>query len=293
MDMNYTSHSAWSQVDAHQHALKYLPDDLTSLADSLENFMVHHAAAEGMGITVPEYAETDKNLRSVEKLLSTLLARDDRPLTEKRELPNYLYCTCHDFSLIAAATLRSRAVPARLRVGFVNYLTNNFWEDHWLCEYYQDDKWQLFDPQMGKQARTNFNINFPIDKLDRRRFKSAAEMWQDLANGKTSSRHCGVSFIGLSGEWFCACNLLRDAVALLKIETLPWDFWGMSVSINEQKRVNSEQREQLGFLAESILEIEDENTLAQDSIINLAWALPHNNHVLSLSGDKLSSCAIY
>jgi hypothetical protein len=33
------------------------------------------------------------------------------------------------------AILRSKAIAARLRCGFADYLTDG-WEDHWVCQYW-------------------------------------------------------------------------------------------------------------------------------------------------------------
>jgi hypothetical protein len=142
-----------------------LPSNPATIPDALENFVIHHAIARQMGIGVPERAEPDRNLRTVERIVSALVERDDRPLTEHRHISNYLYGTCHDFALLATGTLRHYGVPARLRVGYAGYFNPGKWEYHWVCEYRRGGRWALLDGQLGPIARDGFKVKFPVDAM--------------------------------------------------------------------------------------------------------------------------------
>src|SRR5881296_2904531 len=67
---------------------------------------------------------------------------------------------CRDYTLLACAVLRQHGVPARARVGFANYFTPNFNEDHWVCEYHGGDRWRLLDPELSERVRAYFKIPF-------------------------------------------------------------------------------------------------------------------------------------
>lgn len=294
--MDYTAQSTFTTPGQFKAALLELPESLAELSDALENFLIHHAAARSLGFGVPESAEQDRNSRTVEKLMRVAMSRDNASLRVKRDLANYLYVTCHDFSLISVSILRSRIMPTRLRVGFVDYLVTDFWEDHWICEYWDGGEWRLFDPQMGARSREGFGIGFPIDDLPRVHFKSAAEMWLALRAGEVKPDNCGVSFVeGIQGEWLCACNLMRDAAALNKIELLPWDFWGMGKDIARERTIAAEFYEVLDQLAELIVKIETvgatDKKEMEPLLKQIVWALP-NKTVWAYFQDVLTETAI-
>ena len=123
---SYANQTYWSDPKQFADQISLLPIAPAALADALEEFLIHHAAARAIGFGVPDYAEADRGLRTVGRILETAFGRDDRPLTTHRDLPNYLYGTCHDFALLAASTFRANAIEARLRVGFVDYFRSDY-----------------------------------------------------------------------------------------------------------------------------------------------------------------------
>jgi hypothetical protein len=118
MDMIDATHTRWSTPGSQQNRLLELPSSPIGLADVLSNFLLVYGSARSRGITVPAFAEDDRNLRTAEKLLGTAAARDARCLTERRPPDNCLFGTCRDFALLSASRLRESGVPARVRVGF-------------------------------------------------------------------------------------------------------------------------------------------------------------------------------
>jgi hypothetical protein len=44
--------------------------------------------------------------------------------------------------------------PARIRCGFAGYFEARRWIDHWVVEYWDGDRWQLTDPQIGRADLT-------------------------------------------------------------------------------------------------------------------------------------------
>ncbi len=289
--MKYSQHTEWSDPHSFLEQLVELPCEPRELADALENFIIHHAAARSLDLEIPQYAETDRNLRTVGRLLKTVFERDHRPLTEHREPSAYLYGTCHDFALLAVSRLRSHGFDARLRVGVVDYLEIGYWEDHWLCEYFTGGKWHLFDAQLGNRARSSFGIDFDIGHVPRHRFRSGCELWLDIRSGKIDPAKCGVSFAGIHGEWFAASNVLRDVATLAVIEPLPWDSWGPAREINRNKTVPIERHADFDGLANQFVAPPASLDAARSLMAQFPWAEPGDT-VLSFVDGALEECSI-
>ncbi|WP_108882467.1 transglutaminase domain-containing protein [Anderseniella sp. Alg231-50] len=284
--MSYSQHTAWSDPGPFAGSLNDLPADPGQLANCLENFLIHHAAARSLNFGVPDYAESDRNLRTVERLLQTAMDRDNRPLTEHRKLPAYLYGSCHDFTLIAASKFRSQGIDARLRVGFVDYFRKDRWEDHWLCEYRKDGEWRLLDAQLGMRARQGHGIEFDITDVPRSRFKSGCELWLAIRGGEIDPATCGLFYAGISGHWFPASNVLKDAATLAAIEPLPWDYWGPAREFSRDRAVSEEAQAQLEQLARRFVPAPSSPEEASSMLEDFDWARP-TREVLSFADGEL------
>ena len=270
----YEQHTAWSDPGSLSARIRELPADPTAIPDALENFVIHHAIARQMGFGVPAAAEPDRNLRSVARLVAALVARDSRPLTEHRDLPDYLYGTCHDFALLAMGALRERGVPARLRVGYASYFNAGRWEDHWICEYRNGERWAVLDGQLGPRARAGFKIGFPVADVPRSGWRSAPSIWRAIRAGTVDPAICGVSFAGIKGAWFVASAVLRDAAALAGIECLPWDYWGPARRFLETRDVSEDEAREIDALAEA-LDPPPASQAAADAVLDrFPWARP-------------------
>lgn len=283
--MSYSQQTAWSDPGRFADCLDDLPADPGELADCLENFLIHHAAARFLNFGVPEYAETDRNLRTVERLFKTAMERDNRPFSAHRQLPAYLYGSCHDFVLIAASKFRSLGIEARLRVGFVDYFRANRWEDHWLCEYRTDEGWRLLDAQLGLRARQGHGIDFDITDVPSSRFKTGCEMWLAIRNGEIDPQTCGLFYAGISGHWFPASNVLKDVATLAATEPLPWDYWGPARDFSRKRTVNEATQLQLEKLAQSFIPAPDSPRKACSVLAGFDWAKPTETVLSFVDGE--------
>ena len=125
--------------------------------------------------------------------------------------------------------LRENGTPARARCGFGAYFTPGKFEDHWVCEYWNDkeSRWILVDAQLDAIQRKALNIDFnPLD-VPRDRFIIAGDAWQMCRSGRAEANRFGLTFANLSGMWFIAGNVVRDLASLNRMEMLPWDVWGL------------------------------------------------------------------
>jgi hypothetical protein len=181
-------------------------------------------------VTLSDEQRRDAHIRPLAETLTRIRALDARPLTIAREPAHRLPGVCRHFSVMLSAILREQGVPARARCGFGAYFTPGKFEDHWVCEYWNagQARWILVDAQLDALQRKALHIDFdPLD-VPRDRFIIAGDAWQMCRAGRAEPHRFGLSFIaGLNGLWFVAGNVLRDLAALNRMESLPWDVWGL------------------------------------------------------------------
>ncbi|WPZ36104.1 transglutaminase domain-containing protein [Thalassobaculum sp. OXR-137] len=285
--MSHTTQTAWSDPGPYTGSLAALPAEPVALADALENVLIHVGVAYAEGLGVPEAAKADANARTLSRLLEIALSRDPRPLTERREPAHLLYGTCHDFALFAAGVLRKAGVETRIRVGFADYFSDGFWDDHWICEYRRGGDWKLFDPELGPRMRHRFGISFNPTDLPRRRFMTGAQAWRAARAGTLDPSTVGVSAIGISGTWFAAGSLLRDAAAVAGLELLPWDSWGPAAQAVRDRHVAEENLAWFDSVAAAFAHPPSTRAAAYALLSGFPGALPGAT-VLSVVDDRLA-----
>jgi len=242
----YATHSRWSDPGGLGVALDALPSDPTALPEIVGGLVLHPLFA-------PAGADTSEaTLRGVAEILDALLARDGRPLDQAREPGKRVIGTCRNYALLACAILRQHGIPARLRKGFADYFTPDFWEDHWVCEYHDNRAWRLLDAELSAEVRKRFAISFDPADVPRQRFLAAGPAWLALRRGEHDPAGFGVSVFGLSGLWFAAGSLFRDLAALGVEEMMAWDYWGPARDFRPGAPVPSEWLGRLDSLAATL-----------------------------------------
>lgn len=267
-------HTVWSAPGDHRVRLSDLPIEPERLADALEEFVIHHAVARQLGFEVPERAETHRGLRRVALLLDEAMARDPRPLSDHRDLPDYLYVTCRDFAMLAVSTFREAGIPARLRAGFASYFSPGRWEDHYVCEYRDGEDWAVLDAQLGRRARTGMGIRFDVGHVPDTAWLPAGAVWRAVRSGTMDAATCGLSGAGIAGEWWIAGSVLRDAASLAGRECLPWDDWGPAVEFRAEGAVTFDQASAMDALAQAIEPAPRDRSEAEDVLARFPWAAP-------------------
>ena len=189
--------------------------------------MIHIFWLSSYGVTLPEERKAEVQLRTVWQKLARIQALDPRPLSEPRPMERRLVGNCRDFSTFMAAALRSRGVPARARCGFGTYFGPDHFEDHWVCEYWraEDERWVMVDPQLDAHMQRILGIKFDTLDMPQGQFVLAGQAWQMARRGEADPDHFGI--FEYHGMDFIRGNVLRDLLALNKVEVLPWDFWGV------------------------------------------------------------------
>jgi hypothetical protein len=187
---------------------------------------------------IPDSSLGDINIRSVKEKLEKINQRIQSNEC-KNENDRYSLGNCRDISLIICATLRHKAIPARLRSGFATFFNPIKKFDHWICEYWNDEKkcWERIDGWMYQIKKAinklpnEYSEGFSaldLDPLhlDPKFFLTGSEAWRKCRNGEDDFKNYGTYQEGLDGEWFVRDNMIRDIFCLNKIEPLPWDCWG-------------------------------------------------------------------
>jgi hypothetical protein len=204
-----------------------LPGTVPELVAVVQGLLVHSYWAERYGLVLPDERQQEVQIRDVAAKLARICQLDDRPLTEPRPLERRLVGNCRDFSVVLCSLLRHRGVPARARCGFGTYFLPGRYEDHWVVEYWKADteRWGMVDAQLDAFQRAALSV--PFDPLDipPGHFVSGGQGWQMCRSGQVDPELFGI--FDMHGLWFVRGNLVRDFLALNRIEILPWDGgWG-------------------------------------------------------------------
>jgi len=206
-----------------------LPDDVAELARVVQGLLIYDVvAADFYGFAIPEDRREEIHVRSVEAMVERLLAIEEGALTMARPVQKRLAARCRQYAVLLSAMLRHKGVPARARCGFGAYFNRPYFEDHWVCEYWntRESRWRLVDAQLDDVWRDRLRIDFDVLDVPRDRFLIAADAWAQCRSGLADPSKFGIEFAKLRGLWFVAGNIVRDVAALDKVEMLPWDVWG-------------------------------------------------------------------
>jgi hypothetical protein len=213
----------------HARLFEELPNDVGALVRIVQDLAVHeYRASDFYGFGIPDKRKSESHIRPLEKMLDRLLAIDARPLSVARPVDKRLVGVCHYFMLRLVAMLRAKGVPARARCGFGAYFNRGYFEDHWVCEYWNaaEARWVLVDAQFDEVWRVELKIDHDVLDVPRGRFLIAGDAWAQCRAGETDPSKFGIFKGDMRGLWFIAGDLVRDVAALNKMEMLPWDVWG-------------------------------------------------------------------
>jgi Transglutaminase-like superfamily len=205
-----------------------LPRGVAALAAVAQGLVIHEFLAGAYGVTLSEERRATVHTRPLTEMLERLMASDSRPLTVPREPAGRLTGDCRHFTVLTVAMLRAQGTPARARCGFGGYFGSAMFEDHWVCEYWDEaaQRWRLADAQIDDVQHKLFGIDFDLTDVPRDRFLVAADAWRACRAGAADPAKFGLSVLNEAGYWWIAANMVRDLAALNNMEMLPWDCWG-------------------------------------------------------------------
>ncbi|WP_420965760.1 transglutaminase-like domain-containing protein [Bradyrhizobium sp. B120] len=222
----YETPVAMSDPGRHAALFDGLPRGAGALAATVQGLLIHQHIAPAYGVTLGGDQQAQSQVRPVETMLDEIVTRDARPLAAARAVNERQVGVCRHFTLLHVAMLRTQGIPARARCGFGAYFEAGKYLDHWVTEYWNEDRqcWVLFDSQIDDRQRELFGIGFDAADVPRDQFLVAGDAWSLCREGSRDPGAFGI--LDMHGLWFIAGNLVRDICALNNREMLPWDVWG-------------------------------------------------------------------
>jgi len=204
-----------------------LPSDIPALVEVVQGLLVHVFWSERYGLNLSEERKAEVQLRTMERRLARMLELDPSPLTTPRQNEKKIVGNCRDFSVTLASILQSKGIPARPRCGFGVYFMPNHYEDHWVCEYWNEaeQRWVLVDAQLDRLQCEALKIPFNTLDVPRDQFIVGGAAWKLCRSGQANPDQFGI--FDMKGIEFVKGDFIRDVAALNKVELLPWDCWGM------------------------------------------------------------------
>ena len=116
--MNFDRYSrpiAMSDPGRHAALFDGLPRDAGALAETVQGLQIHQHIAPAYGVTLARDQQAQSHVRTVEKILGDIVARDGRPLSAARAINERQVGVCRHFTLLHVAMLRTQGIPARAR----------------------------------------------------------------------------------------------------------------------------------------------------------------------------------
>jgi hypothetical protein len=255
----YAQPGAMSKPGKYTEPLRALPREVGELSRIIQGLFVHSfVAADWYDVKQLDQRQDECHLRRIDAMLDRLFELDAAPIEQPRPPQRRLLVVCRHYALLLTTILRVQGVPARVRCGFATYFNPPYFEDHWVCEYFDagQARWIQVDTQLDDIWRQKLGLDFdPLD-VPRDRFLIAGEAWRRCSEGRADPSKFGINQGNLRGLWFIAGDLVRDAAALGKVEMLPWDVWGSQPQVDQE--VGADAREFFDLLAE-LTRAPDEN----------------------------------
>jgi hypothetical protein len=178
--------------------------NISEITQMIRSIGVHPCDLDKIGLSLPEERINDRYLKTVQEVINKIKILGDE---------NRIVIICRHFSMLLTSILREQGIPARCRCGFANYFTYGWFEDHWICEYWNGNRWVRVDSQVDKVNNINFN------DMDKDIFFVAGVLWKLYRQNLISGNRCGFSDeSGENGEWYIRGNMVRDYFSLNKLE---------------------------------------------------------------------------
>jgi excinuclease ABC subunit A len=227
----YSTHSPITDPGEFAYLYDDLPDDLPGLVNVIQGQMIHRLAVDAYGVTLTRESRAEQHLRTMRQRLERIAALSPAPLTSAREPRERTVGMCRDFAVFLVSLLRHKGIPARMRVGFADYLydKNDFKADHWITEYWDAgrERWLLADPDVGGMPAQLLKLKLACNLFDLRRdrdFYVAGSAWKLARAGKLRP-----DLFRYGGHWkgfpCIRGNLLHDFQALNRLELALYDYW--------------------------------------------------------------------
>lgn len=246
----YAAQGQISDPGLYAQLLDCLPKEIPQLVEAIQGLMLHLHWAPQLGINLNRIRKEESNLRTIQDRLAKIIELDDAPLNIQRSLSRKTVGTCRDFTLLFTSALRHQGVPARARCGFGAYFVEGNFEDHWVGEYWhlEDERWVMVDPQLDPFQIEQLGIDFdPLD-MPRSKFITGGQAWEMCRAKRVDPQRFGI--FNMRGLGFVKGDLIRDFLALNKVEILPWDnFMLINTSLGRMTKAEKDLMDRLARIS--------------------------------------------
>ena len=283
----YRSPGKLTDLTKHGEEIAKLSDDVSDLVKAVQGLILHDMWLDRYGVKATEAQKCSAITPSMADIIDTSKEIEGSKVLGYNDPHLRVIACCREFSTMLCALLRAKGIPARARCGFATYLAKaGDYEDHWMCEVWDGKEWQKVDPQIDDFQLNSFKTYVkkhedidpeyrqmlleldPMELTDRD-FVIAGKAWQMCREGKVDPKHFGIGIDpnlfgldSLSGLWFVKGNLIRDFLALNKIELLPFvegiekkkDYWNSWPIMANNGEITKEEMNLLDTLAELTLQ---------------------------------------
>jgi hypothetical protein len=283
-----------TKLEKHKDFTEWLPPDPNTIYQVVQGLIVHDMWVGLYGESYIKAHEYTQKTAYMEDLLDKALELDPSNLAVPRHPRNRVIACCREFATLMCALLRAKGIPARSRCGFATYFGwNGQYEDHWICEYWNGERWVMADPQLDpfqqstiiqwagnsvpdKEKVQQYATNFNPRDLKSEDFITAGQAWSLCRKGIADSELFGIGspikpewgIDSLYGLWFIRGQLLRDFAALNKVETVPyliriakgldWKAWRLLAQKDQE--MTEEELQLLDTVAELTLQPDQNHT---------------------------------
>jgi hypothetical protein len=214
----YTAQTVITQPGVQAVLFDALPTDLPGLHQIVQNVLVHVWKIRKYHAEWLTNRSGEIETRSIEQMLVSIQSLQPAPLTVTRPKERKLIVDCRHFATFLCALLRQQGIPARARSGFATYLEDTHYQDHWVCEYWNGERWVLEDPDLVKHD------------IPREQFITGGRAWQMARSGEKPAEQFGYGSMAHDrGWWVIRHVMIRDLAALNGYESLSSDSWGLLI----------------------------------------------------------------
>ena len=187
----------------------------------VRNLLIHY---RGGGIEFTGDRLEEINHRWVDAMLATDQRRNGTPLATPANRSTASSAAAGTTPADVVSALRHKGIPARSRVGFGDYFADGFNHDHVVVEYWNGDRWVMFDAQMEPAEHRGFDVHDMPPRAVPIGGGGVAGRSAPATSTATCSarpRRCPVR-----GGWFIRDYVFLQLAHLQGDELLLWDGWG-------------------------------------------------------------------
>lgn len=222
--------------DPGEYASRYaeLPTEMNALHAAINELLIHNWKVERdrPGWIKAHPQEVDVFTRPIRKVLGKVISLGPEPWNQPRPPDRRVVIDCRHFSLLLCSVLRERGIPARTRCGFATYLEETHWMDHWICEFWDDERrcWVMEDADLQ------------LHSVPSNQFYTGIHAWEMSRKIPSMARQFGYSKEEQErGAWVARANLVRDFAALNGFVSVSGDSWGLG-EVTDEKLTSTDHK---------------------------------------------------